>query len=85
MARARSDRTMTMEELCEALDAEHPWPSSDEYTGDGGAEDYAMHAEAARRRIRVALRLGFDRYEAFLASHRRDHLPMREKENPHDG
>ncbi len=80
MARARSDKSMTAAQLCELMDAEAPWPSEEEYIGDGGAEDCAMHAEAARRRTEVALRLGFDRFEAFVASHWRD-LPMREGES----
>ncbi len=80
MARARSGRTMSMEELREAMDAACPWPPEESYVGDGGQSDYELHAAAARRRAEVARRLGFDRYEAFVASHWRD-LPMREGES----
>ncbi|CAN5120233.1 hypothetical protein BH20ACT8_BH20ACT8_09720 [soil metagenome] len=82
MARVRSDRSMTLEELCELMDEQAPWPAMNRYIGDGGQSDCEMHAEAARRRIRVAERLGFDRFEAFAASHWRD-LPMREGESHH--
>lgn len=75
MARARSDKSMSMEELCAAMDDVAPWPPSSAYVGDGGAKDWELYAEAARRRAEVALRLGVvDRFTIFVASGWRDRL-----------
>ncbi len=83
MARARSGRTMSMEELSGVMDEQAPWPPEEAYVGDGGQSDYEMHAAAARRRIRVALRLGVvDRFVIHLASHWRD-PQLREGEKNH--
>ncbi len=75
MARARSDTSLTLEELCAAMDAEAPWPAEDRYIGDGGAADWRLYAEAARRRAEVAQRLGVvDPFTIYLATTWRDRL-----------